>query len=246
MTFVVLVAGILVGGVGIGGVLLIPALKYLDGIPLHLAISACMFSYIFTGLVGAFVYARHGAINWHLAIKVCLGALPGAYIGAFLLPYFSTVALELGIAILILASGIHALLNKEVPNDNSKPSSRYLSTAALVSIGLITGIGSALTGTGGPLLLIPILIWCKLPILTAIGLSQAIQVPISVMATLGNFVHAEVNIKLGLTLALLLVGGVFLGAKCSHLLPVEIVKKSVAGLLVLVGIGILYKLTTQL
>ncbi|WP_424946108.1 sulfite exporter TauE/SafE family protein [Candidatus Spongiihabitans sp.] len=247
LTFIVLVVGILIGGVGIGGVLLVPALKYLGGIPLHVAIPACMFSYIVTGLVGAFIYARHGTINWPLAIKVCVGALPGAYIGAFLLPYFSAIVLELGIALLILASGIYAWRNNGPPNDDSgSETNRCSSTAALVAIGLITGIGSALTGTGGPLLLVPILIWRKLPILTAIGLSQAIQVPISVMATLGNLVYTEVDIKLGLTLALVLGGGALLGAKVSHMLPVEILKKSVAGLLIAVGLVMLYRLPMQL
>ncbi len=38
---VVLGVGVLIGGVGIGGVLLVPSLKYLGNIPLHTAIPAC-------------------------------------------------------------------------------------------------------------------------------------------------------------------------------------------------------------
>jgi uncharacterized membrane protein YfcA len=239
---VVAVVGVLIGSVGIGGVLLVPTLKYLGGISLHTAIPACMFSYIFTGLVGGFIYSRHVSIEWSLAIKVCLGALPGAYIGALLLPYFSVLALELAIAVLILGSGIHAI--QQTGNNKGNSVSAY--GFELVLIGMITGIGSALTGTGGPLLLVPILIWRKVPILTAIGLSQVIQIPISLMATVGNEIYGQVDYKLGFTLALILSAGVILGALTSNKLPVNILKKIVSGLLILVGTAMLYRLITQL
>ncbi len=238
---VVFVVGALIGGVGIGGVLLVPALKYIGGIPLHVAIPACMMAYIVTGLVGAIVYARHGSIDWSLAVKVCTGALPGAYFGAFLLPYLPAPALELAIGILVLVAGIYAIRshgNKHETNPSS-------SNLEMVAIGTITGIGSALTGTGGPLLLIPILIWRKQPVLTAIGLSQAIQVPISLMATVGNFIHAEVDLQLGVALALVLAVGALLGAKTVHLLPVNMIKKMVAVLLIAVGLMMLWRLIIQ-
>ena len=94
----VFAVGVLVGGVGIGGVLLLPALNYMGDIPVHTAIPVCVFSYIATGAVGVAIYSRHGTVNWVLAVKLCLGGLPGAYLGAFLLPHFSAVVLEFGIA----------------------------------------------------------------------------------------------------------------------------------------------------
>ena len=94
LTTVVFFVGLLIGSVGIGGVLLVPALKFMGGIDLHSAIPACMLSYMVTGSVGAFIYARHGTINWSMAIKVCAGALPGAYLGAYFLPFFRADVLE--------------------------------------------------------------------------------------------------------------------------------------------------------
>ena len=57
-------AGVLIGCIGIGGVLLVPALTYLGGIDIHVAITSCMVSYMFAGLVGAVSYARKGSIRW--------------------------------------------------------------------------------------------------------------------------------------------------------------------------------------
>ena len=52
--------------------------------------------------------------------------------------------------------------------------------------GLTCGIGSALTGTGGPLLLMPILVFTEIPTLHALGLAQVMQIPIATMATASN------------------------------------------------------------
>lgn len=242
LILIVFIVGVLIGGVGIGGVLLVPSLKYLGGIPLQVAIPACMMAYIITGLVGAVVYARHGTINWSLAIKVCLGALPGAYFGAYLLPYVPDLLLEITIGILILASGFYALYSQ----NGIVESGRSATSSEMISVGLITGIGSSLTGTGGPLLLIPLLIWRKQPVLTAVGLSQAVQVPISLMATLGNIIHAEVDFRLGVTLALVLAVGALLGAKSAHLMPVGMIKNIVSGLLIGVGLTVILRMILRL
>ena len=242
LSVIVLFVGALIGGVGIGGVLLVPSLNYFGGIPIHGAIAACMVGYIITGAVGAIIYARHGTINWSLAGWVCLGAIPGAYFGAFLLPFFSSQVLEFIIGLLIVASGIQSLrgMTDTQENKNLKNGIR------LLVIGFVAGVGSSLTGTGGPLMLIPILMWCKAPVLTAIGLSQVIQIPISLMATLGNYVHGEVDFKLGLTLAVLLAIGSFVGAKTAHMLPISFLKKLVSVLLVGVGTMMLVRLILQL
>ena len=50
---VAVVVGVLIGAIGIGGVLLVPMLTYVLGISIHVAIATAMFSYLFTGIVGA-------------------------------------------------------------------------------------------------------------------------------------------------------------------------------------------------
>ncbi len=56
-------AGLLIGAVGIGGVILVPALVYFGGVPIHAAIAGAMMSYLLTGLVGTLVYARAKSIQ---------------------------------------------------------------------------------------------------------------------------------------------------------------------------------------
>ena len=235
-----LLVGVFIGCVGIGGVLLVPGLVYLVGMDVQIAIATCMFSYLFSGAAGAVAYARRGSIRWSMALWLCVGAMPGAYLGAATLSIMSARWLEAIIAVLVLFSGINAL--RQVAPDSSgttRPGS-----VRLTAVGGITGFGSALSGTGGPLVLIPILMWMKLPLLTAVGLSQVIQLPVAALASVGNFQLGEVDVEAGLAIAVLLVLGVTVGARLAHRLPAALLKRIVAGVLIAVGVamsvGIIY------
>ena len=58
----------------------------------------------------------------------------------------------------------------------------------------------------------------------------------AVLATVGNFQHGEVHAAAGLAIAVLLVAGVLAGARLAHRLPGPLLKRSVAMVLVAVGI----------
>ncbi|MEQ1712975.1 MAG: TSUP family transporter, partial [Hyphomicrobium sp.] len=57
-----LVAGVLIGCIGIGGVVLVPALHYLGGIPIHTAIGAAMMAYLVSGAIGTIVFGNKQSI----------------------------------------------------------------------------------------------------------------------------------------------------------------------------------------
>ena len=82
--FLSIFVGILIGGIGIGGILLVPMLTLIFGMGVHEAIGSAMFSYIFSGLVGAVLYARERSIRWSMAFWLFVGAIPAAFSGAFL------------------------------------------------------------------------------------------------------------------------------------------------------------------
>jgi len=76
---IALLSGVLIGCIGIGGVLLVPCLT-LAGVDVHKAIGASMFSFIFSGAIGVWLYARHGSIEWSSAAWLAAGAAPGAFL----------------------------------------------------------------------------------------------------------------------------------------------------------------------
>ncbi len=224
--------GILIGGIGIGGILLVPMLTFIFGMGVHEAIGAAMFSYIFSGLVGAVLYARQRSINWNMALWLFAGAIPAAFAGAFLSSVIPSQGLEFIIALLIIFAGANAVLTRGEDRQNK----RTLEGPALVGIGAVTGVGSALSGTGGPLVLVPVLVWLKVPVLTAVGLSQAVQLPIAALATTGNFLYGTVNMTIGVTLALALMAGAAIGARIAYAVSGTTLRNIVAWVLVSVGV----------
>jgi uncharacterized membrane protein YfcA len=82
----------------------------------------------------------------------------------------------------------------------------------------------------------------KLPLLTAVGLSQVIQVPIAALATLGNIQHGEIDIGASLSIAVLLVVGVLVGARLAHRLPGALLKRIVACVLIAVGVSMVIRI----
>ena len=139
---------------------------------------------------------------------------------------------------LIIFAGGNAVISK----DNFHSKERNLTKATLVVIGMITGVGSALSGTGGPLVLVPILVWLKVPVLTAVGLSQAVQLPIASLATAGNLLYGSVNIIISIILAVSLMVGAAIGARIAHTISREMLKNIVAWVLVIVGFFMVIRL----
>ncbi|NKB56569.1 MAG: TSUP family transporter [Alphaproteobacteria bacterium] len=235
--FSVFVGG-LIGAAGIGGVLLVPFLAYVMGIDIHLAITAAMFGFIFAGLMGAVLYARYGSIRWAMAGWLIAGAMPAAFLGAFTASASAAGVLEAAIALLLLFAGSNALR----PSIQRNTAERVLGPAALIAIGAVTGYGSAMTGTGGPLILVPLLVWLRFPVLTAVGLSQATQFPLASLATIGNFVFGEVDIAIGAAVAVGLALGVAVGAKIAHSVRANRMKRVVAWVTIGVGVFIAARL----
>ena len=167
--------------------------------------------------------------------------MPGAYLGAATTWVTPGVILEGVIGFLVLLSGVQALRG---PSDTAE-SVVNLKPMSLMVIGLVTGFGSSITGTGGPLVLIPILIWMQVPILTAVGLSQVIQIPIALLATTGNLMFGRIEWLIGMGIATLLVLGVVVGARIAHRISRVALKRFIAFALLLVGAAMLARMAAS-
>lgn len=230
--------GVLIGGIGIGGVLLVPMLAFVFGMEVHDAIAVAMFSYMFSGIVGASIYARRRSINWSMALWLCAGATPAAFAGAMAATAISPRGLEFVVALFIVTAGINVLVTRGEHGDRETA----LSPLSLIVIGTVIGFGSALTGTGGPLILVPVLVWLKVPVLTAVGLSQVVQLPIAALATTGNFISGSVDMMVGGILAAALMVGAAFGARVAHAVSRATMRIVVAWVLVAVGLFLIVRI----
>src|SRR5688572_28762332 len=126
----------LIGCVGIGGVILVPILVYAVAVPLPTAIAAAMCAFLVSGIVGVYVFAKAGTIEWRTTAWLCLGAAPAAFAGAWLVGAVPEAVIELAIGALTAAAGIHALLHH---GNAARDGATALSAPTLTATGAVTG-----------------------------------------------------------------------------------------------------------
>jgi len=228
-----LVAGMLIGIAGIGGVVLVPLLIYLAGADIHTSVAAAIFSFLISGTIGTVIYSRRGVIDWPVLRRLSLGAVPGTLSGTVILFYIDAELLRTFIAVMIVASALREMiLHKQIDSSHSPT----ISDNKYAIIGFVTGLLSALSGTGGPLILIPILSFLAVPTLTVIGLAQVIQVPVALFATFGNTWNNLIDWEMAGTISIGVAFGSFFGGQISKGIPVKGIKRFVALLLFSSGI----------
>jgi len=230
-----LVIGIAVGCTGIGGVLMIPILTLVLGIDVKHAIAAALLSYLPSGLVAVTLYARRGSVPWREAWLLCLAALPAAYLGARAAGIAPAMLLEALIGLSLLAGGVYALRGAHRVAATPRP----LGAPFLLALGGGTGFISALTGAGGAFVLLPILLVLDVPVLSAIGLGQAIAIPIAGLASLANVAAGLIDPALAAVLAVTLVTGIAIGTPIAHALPQQRLRR-------LLGVGVVVSAVAML
>ena len=235
-----LFAGALIGAAGIGGVVLVPLLVYGAGLSIHTSIAAAVSSFIFSGLIGSFAYAKRREINWSQLVYLTVGAIPGTLIGTYTLSKVDADFLKIFIAAVLIFASYKQIANIKFTRHRNQTTPSNIS---LLLIGFVTAWLSVLSGTGGPLVLVPILTFLSMPLLPVIGLSQAIQIPIAAFATIGNELSGIIRWEIVVLLSPGLALGAFLGAKVSEHLPVDKIRNLVAFLLLGSGIYMLINAT---
>lgn len=233
-----LVIGLLIGTIGIGGVLLTPWLTQIVGLPVRDAIMISSFAFLGTGIAALVVSARSVQASANMDWRLVGATVPGALAGAWALSVIpGRIALGL-LAVLTMWVGFRVLFAGA--RGGTRPELVKPVSAGL-PVGALTGFASALTGTGGPMVLTPILLWQGVPVLTAILLGQVVQLPIALTATAGNLYLGGLDVGAGTAIGLLLLPGAFCGPRVAQALPLVALTRVVAVTLLAAGISFAYK-----
>lgn len=245
------IAGLLAGLLGIGGGLVIvpilvfylPLAGILENDIMHLALGTSMASIVFTSISSFWTHHKNGAVHWKAVRHLTIGILPGAFIGTCIASYLSTGLLKISFSIFLFYASIQMLGNRK-----PKPARSLPGKLGMFGTGNFIGSISSLTGIGGGTLSVPFMVWCNLSIHHAIGTAAAIGFPIAVSGSLGYIfngldVPGLPDYAIGYIYLPALAGIVCasvvsapFGAKISHCLPVLVLKRIFAVLLVFVGL----------
>jgi uncharacterized membrane protein YfcA len=234
----VVLAGAAVGATSIGGILVVPALTGTAGMGITPAIAASNFSFLFTGTAGLALWraqARAGSTARFAALPLAASALAGAAVGALTLALLPPALLRLGVAALAFTSG-SLTLSGAAPSRADGEDLRFAGGLLPWVLGFAVGCASAWSGTGGPAVLLPVLLLMRAPTLTLLAMSHAIQLPIALAATAVNVSAGHLDLMLGLQLGVLLMLGWWAGLRASRHLPVATLRRLLACGLIAVGL----------
>lgn len=227
----IVLAGGLIGATGIGGVLLVPLLTTLGGVPLPQAIAAASLGFALPALVALRPLRREPTLTAR-CVPLLAGALLGAAAGAFFVRWLPAGALMAGVTALVLFSGWRGLRR---PAAVAHPAHPPLPGSALLGLGALVGMGSALTGTGGPVLVIPLLMLLGQPVLFAVVAAQAIQLPVALASSTVHALAGRLDLGLALLCGVLMLAGSIAGQRAAMRLDTRQLQRLVSVLLLTVG-----------
>lgn len=249
------IAGLLAGLLGVGGgVVIVPALVWVLGphtdIPtthlMHIAVGTSLATIVFTSVSSIIAHHRRGAVQWNIVWQLAPGIIVGAMLGAAIADVMPNTVLKTFFALFLLVISIQLGFGIQFGSQRQLPNWLGMNLVASI-IGTISGI----VGVGGGSLTVPFLAACQISIRHAVATSAACGFPIAVSGTLGFILLGwqEVGLPKWSTgyvywpafLAIVPTSLLFapLGAKLTHILPVNVLKKFFALFLVAMSIKML-------
>jgi len=226
------VVGLLVGLTGAGGgALTTPMLILLFNVKPSAAISSDLVAAVVMRPAGALVHLQKGTVNLRLVGWMCLGSVPMAFLGAYLLHVLGgssaqqqNVETALGAALLAgtAAMVLRYVLDRRSGRQRDGSVARVrIRPLATIGIGVVGGLIVGMTSVGSGSLMIVLLLFAY-PALAAgqlVGTDLAQAVPLTAAAALGALAFGHV--QFGLTFAVVLgsVPAVLIGSLLSSRAP---------------------------
>jgi uncharacterized membrane protein YfcA len=222
-------------------VLLIPFLVMLGGLGIHAAAATALFTFLFTGLLGSTLFQRRGSISWRLTLPVCAGALVFGYLGTAAAARIEPRTLTLVIAAIIIVAGIYVFLPPRHPQRTARDGHGAGDLHALLAVGAASGFGSGLSGAGGPLFSVPMMVILGFAPLAAVGASQVLQIVASVSGSLASLQDGRIHFGLAAWVTGFEIAGVAAGVRVAHAVSALALRRIAAGLCVAVGTFMLFR-----
>jgi uncharacterized protein len=199
-----------------------------------------------TAIASLRAHHQHGAVHWRAVRGLTPGVVAGTFAATFMAAYLSAKPLAIFFSCFMAFVAVQLILNRK-----PKPSRQLPGPLGMAAVGTGIGAVSALVAIGGGTMTVPFLAWCNIRLQTAIGTSAAVGLPIALAGALGYLVNGwGIEGLPGRTLGFVYWPAVLamaaaslftapLGARVAHRLPVGILKKLFALLVMLLALQML-------
>jgi len=251
-------AGLWAGLLGLGGgLVVVPLLNYIfhfyadlpEDLSLRLAVGTSLASILFTSASSARAHASRGAVLWSLVRPLAPALALGTALGSVVAAALPVSGLKIFFACFLVAVALQMLGDYYPASRGSKPG-----RAVLTGAGLLIGGVSSLVGLGGGSLVVPFLRWLGVELRLAMGTSAALGWAIAVAGSLGHAIngwgatglppHCLGYVSVPATLGVAATSVFFapLGARLSHAMPVNALRKVFAAFLALLAARLLWEI----
>lgn len=236
------IVGGMIGICGIAGFLLPMMYAGVLGFSVGQSLALSFLAFFVSGAIGSYNYHKQGNLDIRFSLIIGAGSFVGGLLGVKLNALVTPSQAKLLLYLVVLLSGLSILLRKDKPagngttsagnpSGNSAPRDGLLGSPVFVVLfGFITGAICSLSGAGGPVLVMPLLVALGMPVHMSIGIALFDSVFIALPACAGYMMQCDLS-QIGLLILITILahgGGVVIGSSNAHKIKQKPLKMGVA------------------
>lgn len=236
-----LVVGFLVGSTGVGGIILIPALTMLAGLDTHTAMATALASFIFSAFQVGWLYHRRGLLEFKVLIPMLVGGVVMGFVGAKVKAVLMAPVLNVALALLVLLAAVNILMPARPGTFSFAAAGKKLHDGFLMGLGSVVGFVAGLTGVGGPIISIPIMIYFGFTPVCSIAAGQSFSVGAALSGTAGNLLYGRIDWGIMALITIAQMMGTVAGVRLACRVPAVVLRRAVAVVCILIGFFLLWQ-----
>jgi hypothetical protein len=119
------------------------------------------------------------------------------------------------ISLIIIFAGVYIFLPQRTA-PRARAGHGWREQVLLSAVGAGSGFGSGLSGAGGPLFSVPLMLILRYVPLTAVATSQVLQIVAATSGSIANYRHGYVDFRVAAIATVFELAGVIAGVKLAH------------------------------
>ena len=222
--------GLFIGWCGVAGFLLPILFVNACGLSVTESLLLSFLCFAISGAIGSWNYHRRGELPLRPALVLSAGSLAGGLLGAALGGLLEPATVKTVLYVVVLLSGA-AIAVRELRPQKGREGQVFPKPLPLLVLGFATALLCALSGAGGPVLVMPLLVAMGVPAQTAVGaaLLDSVFIALPAIAVYGSRCGAlAALLPVLLAAALGHAAGVSVGSVTAAHVPQSLLKRGVA------------------
>ncbi|GBG58588.1 UPF0721 transmembrane protein [Sporomusaceae bacterium FL31] len=232
-------------GIG-GGIILIPIFVLIMHYTPQQAVGTSLTIVFLNAISGTYAYIKQKKVYYDAAIKFAIATVPGAFLGSYLVEYFTGASFRLTFGIFLMFIAVVMFLRSSSKAANTEFDKETFTYNRTLGILVSSGVGflSSILGIGGGVIHVPIMIYILgFPTHVATATSHFVLAVSSFFGVTSHLILGNVLLLPAITIGL----GAIAGAQFGAALSLKTKSKSIIVLLslALFGLGLRLALTAN-